>query len=255
MSSIDKFSGKAEIYGKYRPAYPMDIIRFISGFIKAADVIADVGAGTGIFTKMLCHVGCNLIAVEPNLDMLMQLSENLRNYDNLTLVKSTAEDTMLASKSVDLVTAAQAFHWFDAEKFRNECRRILKDGGKALLLWNTADYSTDIIKERNSLAEKYCEEFAERKTSDTPLKGNSDGIRLFFGGEYETFLLRNDLELDRESFIGYELSRSYAPREDDKNYKPYAAALRKFFDGHADGGTGGKIVIPNVTECYFGTVL
>jgi SAM-dependent methyltransferase len=252
MDNAEKFSGKAEIYGRYRPDYPMDIIYYLSGFIKAADVVADIGAGTGIFTKMLCHLGCNIIAVEPNTEMLLQTSENLRNYDNLTLVKSSAEDTMLAAKSVDLVTAAQAFHWFDAEKFREECIRILKDGGKAMLLWNTADYSTDIIKERNAIAAKYCRDFGAGEKSSTPLKGNSDDIKLFFGGDYETFLLRNDRLLDREAFIGWELSRSYAPQESDKNYKPYTAALGKFFEEYADGG---KILIPNVTECYFGTVL
>jgi SAM-dependent methyltransferase len=248
------FSGKAELYGKNRPAYPKEIVYFISTFIKGADVVADIGAGTGIFTEMLCHLGCNLIAVEPNTDMLMRASENLRDYDNLTLVKSTAEETLLADKSVDLVTAAQSFHWFEPEKFRNECKRILRVNGRVMLMWNTADYSTDIIKERNEIAAKYCAEFAKREKQPSPLKGNSDDIITFFGGEneYESYLLRNDLEFDCDGYVGYELSHSYAPKEGDKNFKAYTAALKSFFDSYSEGG---KIVIPNVTECYFGTVL
>ncbi len=252
MNGCEKFTGKAELYSKYRPSYPMDIISYLSRFIKASDTVADIGAGTGKFTKMLCHLGCNIIAVEPNSDMLMQASEYLQNYENLTLIKSPAEDTMLADDSVKLVTVAQAFHWFDVKAFKSECHRILKLGGKVMLIWNTADYSKDIIKERNSIADTYCKEFSQKNKSTTPLKGNSEDIKLFFSeGEYETFLLRNDLTYDMDEFLGYELSRSYAPKEEDRSYQPYLRALKEFFTAHQQEG---KILIPNVTECYVGTV-
>jgi ubiquinone/menaquinone biosynthesis C-methylase UbiE len=252
MNGTEKFIGKADIYDKYRPVYPVDIIRFLAGIVKSADTVADIGAGTGKFTKMLCHLGCNIIAVEPNTEMALKAEENLQNYSNMTVVMSSAEDTMLADESVNLVTCAQSFHWFDTDSFRRECRRILKIGGKAMLIWNTEDYSTEIIKEKNSLAEKYCKEFSDRESSETPLEGSSENIKKFFGGEYQTFLLRNDLTFDRDSFVGYELSRSYAPKKGDKKYEAYSSALKAFFESYQ---TEGKILIPNITECYFGTVL
>lgn len=251
MDNTEKFSGKAELYGRFRPSYPMDIIRYLGGFIKAADTVADIGSGTGKFTKMLCHLGCNIIAVEPNADMIRQAADSLQNYPNITLVRTSAEDTLLADNSVDLVTAAQAFHWFDTESFKAECRRILKKDGKALILWNTADYSTEIVKSMNEIHDRYCKGYSERKGLDTPLNGHPDNIRLFFEGDYETILLRNDLIFDLDSFIGNRLSRSYAPKENEKEYKPFVNQLKEFFEKYQSDG---KILIPNITECYIGKV-
>ena len=248
MDNTRLFSDKAEIYDKYRPAYPIEIIRYLSQFVTPADVVADIGAGTGKFTKMLCHLGCNLIAVEPNKEMLLKACDYLQNYDNLTLIRSSAEDTSLAENSIKLITCAQAFHWFDAEAFKKECQRILKPEGKVLVLWNTADYSTEIVKSMNDINERYCKGYSQH---ETPLHGHSENIKLLFDGDYETILLKNDLSFDMESFIGNRLSRSYAPKEKDKNYKPFLAELRQFFEKYQSEG---KIVIPNVTECYIGTV-
>lgn len=257
MDNTNLFTDKAEVYSRFRPSYPMDIIRYLSQFIHAENTVADIGAGTGKFTKMLCHLGCNIIAVEPNTEMLLKASDYLLNYPNVTFVKSPAEDTNLADNSVDLITCAQSFHWFDTEAFKKECIRILKPNGKVMLLWNTADYSTEIVKEMNEIHKQYCDgytkRYSERSGLNTPLNGNAKDVKqLFFCGEYENFLLKNDLEFNKEAFIGNRLSRSYAPKQKDKEYKPFVAALESFFAKYQNDG---KLIIPNITECYIGKVI
>lgn len=250
-TSTEKFSGKADIYSKYRPAYPKKITEYISTFITdPRSTIADIGAGTGIFTKCLCYLGCNIICVEPNTDMLMKAAENLCNYEKVTFVRSPAEDTMLAENSVDLVTAAQAFHWFDAEKFRDECRRILKPNGKVMLLWNTIENGSELVSQINDISSRYCEDFRTRKGLNTPLNKSSEVLRNFFT-EFDTMIFRNDLQYDMQGFIGNRLSRSYSPKESDENYEPYLKELKMLFDKHS---ADGKITVPNVTECYIGSV-
>lgn len=121
----EKFSGKAEIYDKYRPTYPTALINVLYNEIHGDENsrVADIGAGTGIFTKALLGKFRNVTAVEPNGDMYSVLRANL---PDITAVQNSAENTGLPQSSFDLITTAQAFHWFDKDMFRNECKRILK---------------------------------------------------------------------------------------------------------------------------------
>lgn len=131
----EKFSGKAEIYDKYRPTYPTALINVLYNEIHGDENsrVADIGAGTGIFTKALLGKFRNVTAVEPNGDMYSVLRANL---PDITAVQNSAENTGLPQSSFDLITTAQAFHWFDKDMFRNECKRILKPNGKLAVIWN-----------------------------------------------------------------------------------------------------------------------
>lgn len=246
MDNTEKFSGKAEIYAKFRPSYPSELIKMLSGFITPKSVVADIGAGTGLFTKCLCLLGCDIIAVEPNKDMLTQATKALTNYEKVTFVKSPAEDTMLAPNSIDLITVAQAFHWFDTKKFKEECKRILKADGKVLLVWNSLVYDNPIIKELEVINQEYCEEYYAVKS----LKIGTDGFSDFFEN-FDTFIYENNLCFDKDGFIGNRLSRSYAPKKDDKQYNDYIHELEIFFEKHIKND---KIIIPNITECYLGNL-
>ena len=88
---------------------------------------------------------------------MRQVAErDLSEYENFTSVYAPAENTGLRDKRVDFVTAAQAFHWFDTQLFRSECRRILRSGGKAVIVWNTMDNESEVVKRENSFRENYC---------------------------------------------------------------------------------------------------
>ena len=88
--------------------------------------MADIGSECGIFSHQLLESGLHVIGVEPNDDMRKMAEQSLKLYSRFQSIKATAENTTLKENSVDLVTVAQAFHWFDKEAFKIECQRILK---------------------------------------------------------------------------------------------------------------------------------
>lgn len=236
----DIFTGKADIYARYRPAYSQQALELLRGEICSEDVIADFGAGTGIFTRQLLGLGCRVVAVEPNGDMLRKLRENVPQAE---IVNAPAENSGIAEHSVKLVTAATAFHWFEPQRFRAECVRILKDNGKVMLLWNNVDESSPLISELNDINRRYCGIFAVRSG-----KYNSDSTRCFFR-EYREYCFDNPLTFDKSGFVGNRLSRSYSPKPGDANYAPLREALEQFFNSHSENGS---ITLPNFTECFFG---
>jgi len=153
-----RFSSRVENYIRYRPGYPIaviDLLRNKCG-LRSASVVADVASGTGIFSRMLLEGGNPVFGVEPNAEMRKAGETFLRAYPNFTSVEGTAEATTLADRSVDLVTAAQAAHWFDRPKTRHEFVRILKPSGWTVLLWNERRIdSTPFLREFEQLLLRY----------------------------------------------------------------------------------------------------
>jgi SAM-dependent methyltransferase len=133
------FTGLAEDYTKYRPDYAPSILRALTGLTgKPADKIdiADVGAGTGIWTRMMAGLNPqSIIAVEPNDDMRQQGKAHPDN-GAISWLKGSGEETTLPSGSKDLLTMASSFHWVDFDKGTDEFIRALKPGGHFVALWN-----------------------------------------------------------------------------------------------------------------------
>ena len=138
-NNTHRFDGKSEIYAKARPKYAPELFVYLQNtlHIPAGSVFADIGSGTGIFTEQLLDCGYYVYAVEPGEDMRRKAEEKLSGNEHFTSIDGTASNTHLPNNSVDYITAAQAFHWFDAEAFREECRRILKPGGKVVIAYNS----------------------------------------------------------------------------------------------------------------------
>jgi SAM-dependent methyltransferase len=247
-----KFSGKADIYAKYRPAYPDAFLEYLysqAGFQKDS-VIADIGSGTGIFTRLLLGKGSLVYGVEPNEDMRKAAGQELAEYKNYICVPHTAESTGLNDRSIDFITAAQAFHWFDREKFKTECKRILKENGKVVLVWNCRDMNSEFVQKCDALNRKYCPDykgFAGGMKSESPQEYSDffkDGIC-----DYKVF--QNDLTFDLEGFIGRSMSASYAPKPGTESYEPYVSQLKQLFEKY---GSSGRLRMPNLTRAYIGTV-
>src|SRR5207253_7675203 len=120
-----------ENYLKYRPSYPPEIIPLLKSEcgLTAESVIADLGSGTGLLTELFLKHGNPVFGLEPNLEMRVAGERVLAKYPKFTSLSATAEATTLPDESVDMITAGQAFHWFDREKARPEFVRILKPGG------------------------------------------------------------------------------------------------------------------------------
>lgn len=252
MDNTVKFTGKAENYTKFRPSYPKEYLDYLVNecSIRKTSVVADVGAGTGIFTKSLLEKECTVIAVEPNVDMRNAAQEFLNGYDKLTLVNGTDENTTILSHSVDLITAAQAFHWFDAEKFKLECRRILKPNAKVALVWNSRDSHSEFVMETSGICHRLCPDFHGFSGG---ISSCSDEIfALFFKeSKYDYKQFSNNLEYDLDGFIGRNLSASYAPKENDKNYEEFIFEMKQHFQKYSNNG---KVIVPNKTNSYIGEV-
>src|ERR1700682_4046200 len=162
--ATQRFSSRGDNYVRFRPGYPPEVLELLKKEcgLTAASVIADIAFGTGIFTRMLLENGNRVFGVEPNADMRHAGEEFLRAYSQFTSVAGTAESATLADHSVDLITAAQAAHWFDREKARREFIRILKPGGWTVLLWNERRTdSTAFLREYEYLLLKYGTDYQE----------------------------------------------------------------------------------------------
>ena len=128
------FAGVADAYERSRPGYPVDAVRWLVGG-EPGDVL-DLGAGTGKLTRSLVALGHRVTAVEPLPEMLEQLRAALPGIE---VALGSAEVIPLPDASVDVVTCAQAFHWFDHDRALVEIARVLRPGGRLALVWNTRD--------------------------------------------------------------------------------------------------------------------
>jgi len=246
----NKFDGKGDIYALYRPSYPDEFIEFLfeQTHITEQSVIADIGSGTGILTGQLLEKVHRVYAVEPNSDMRRIAENDLSQYGLFTSVDASAEHTTLPDRSVDLITVAQAFHWFDRDAFRKECRRILKPGGHVALVWNSRDETNALVAENAGINRKYCPDF--KGFSGGPGGPASDeALRDFFTGEYVRKIFKNDLISDLPGFIGRNLSASYALKEGDGQYDAYVGELISLFEKYAVNGT---VTTANFTRSYIG---
>ncbi len=121
MNYTHRFDGKGDIYAKARPQYAAGLLDYLRHtlHIAAGSTLADVGSGTGIFTEQLLQNGYRVFAVEPNGDMRRKAEEKLSRTPGFISVNGSEAAMHLPDGSVDHVTAAQAFHWFDADAFRS----------------------------------------------------------------------------------------------------------------------------------------
>ena len=237
----EKFTGKADVYDKFRPSYPDKLIDWLYEKTGAKSV-ADIGAGTGIFTQCLSSKPWKITAVEPNPDMLEILFQNIGKGSALEIVNASAENTGIPAGTIDLVTAAQAFHWFDKEKFKAECQRIFSEKGRLAVAWNNHAPS-DIMSERNRIFDKYC------GMSNSVAGGVTQvDLKVYFS-RMEVLHLENNMNMNEEQFIGYSLSHSYSIKADNANYEKFVDELKNVFMKFNHNGI---VEIPQETECYFG---
>src|SRR5438034_6729060 len=155
---LQRFSTRVDNYVKYRPGYPSEILELLrrNCALTNDSVIADIGSGTGKLSELFLKNGNRVYGVEPNEAMRVSSEALLARYPNFVSIPARAESTTLDSETIDLVTAGQAFHWFDREKTRREFTRILKPAGWVVLIWNERRLdSTPFLREYERLLLKY----------------------------------------------------------------------------------------------------
>ena len=248
MNNFDLFNTKAEIYNNYRPTYSKKCIKFIydSKIIARSDIIIDVGAGTGILSKLFLDQGNKVFAIEPNMDMRNKCTENLKQYKNFNSINATAENTMLPPHFANAVIAGQAFHWFDLFAFKKECIRILDDRELVILIWNRKIQNCEMEIERQKIRAQYCSVFDNYSNN---WNTREEAIANFFNYNYNCKLFANNLINTYHEFIGRTFSDSRAPFLDSKEYSQYSSALKLYFDKYS---IEGKLIVPNETILFWG---
>jgi SAM-dependent methyltransferase len=129
------FGAVADAYDAFRPQPPAQVAELLGPVIDVETV--DLAAGTGLFTRFLVELGARVTAVEPDERMIEILS--LLGVD-AKIVRGSAEEIPLPDRSVDLVTVASAWHWFDPKRASLEVARILRPAGRLFTMWNTISY-------------------------------------------------------------------------------------------------------------------
>ncbi len=235
--STQRFTDRVADYVKYRPTYPREVVMFLHatcGLAKGAQV-ADIGAGTGISARLFLDAGHPVVAVEPNQAMREASVAWLADFEDFSAVSGSAEATTLADASVDLVIAAQAFHWFDPATARREFARILKPGGLVAPFWNSRLLSgTPFLTGYEALLKHYGVDYTEVSER----YGDDVSMSAWFGDSFaHKATFPNAQNLDFDGLKGRLMSSSYAPKPGHPNHEPMFAALRELFDRTAQNGT------------------
>ena len=199
----------------------------------AGSVIADIGCGTGISSRLFLENGNPVIGVEPNAGMRAAADVYLAEFPDFTSVDGTSDKTTLADGSVDFVVAAQAFHWFDPEKTRPEFHRILKPGGHIVLIWNERQLdTTPFLIEYEAFLLRYAYDYGSVRHENI----EAEQLDAFFRSEYGSATFQNVQVFDFDGLKGRMLSASYMPSETDAVFPAMIEELRTVFANHAENG-------------------
>ena len=254
-SAENRFSDRVENYVKYRPHYPQGVVDLLlnEGYIQPGAAIADIGSGTGISAQLFLKNNFKVIGVEPN-EAMRSAAEQLLAADlengSFTSINTSAEHTGIADQSIDLIIAAQAFHWFDKTKFQAECLRILKPGASVALVWNDRKTdTTDFLKLYEEFLQMFSTDYKEVNHKNIQDKTVFDS---FFGpGNYKEFVLSNYQDVDLLGLRGRVLSSSYMPNENHPDYNHMMYVLRKIYQRYQENN---KVRLDYDTRIYIGTI-
>ncbi|MFA5058365.1 MAG: class I SAM-dependent methyltransferase [Opitutaceae bacterium] len=245
-----RFSNRVDDYVRYRPHYPAGVLEILRAGVDLTPqmTIADIGSGTGISAGLFLGHGNPVFAVEPNREMRAAAEQLLHACPGFRSVNGTAEATTLPDATVDCIVAAQAFHWFEAERTRAEFRRILRPGGWVVLLWNTRlKDATPFLRAYEELLQKYGTDYAQVQHE----RIDAAALGRFYAPGFQQRVLPNAQSFDYAGLRGRLLSSSYAPGPGDPRHEPMLAALQKTFQQHQQGG---RVRFEYETEIYYGHV-
>ena len=192
------------------------------------DLVADIGAGTGMLAEVFLENGNAVVAVEPNDEMRAACERLATVWPGLIVKKATAEATGLENSSVDLIAVGRAFHWFDLEKVRVEFERILRPGGWVALVSNSRvrDDSPISVAYEVVLREHGTDYAENRERYEIAARVDA----FFAGGEMFREESFDEQRLTLEELIGQTQSYSVTPPPGHEKFEGMQSALRRFFN-------------------------
>lgn len=248
-----RFSNRVDHYVRARPGYPAALIGLLRDKVGLTvnQVLADVGSGTGLLTRVFLENGNRVIGIEPNREMREAGDRFLSAFKNFKGIDARAEATTLADETIDGIIAGQAFHWFDPIATRQEFRRILKPAGWVSLIWNERRIGEEGF---DAAYEALAQEFTIDRQVAEKRGGSANvaaAIAQFAGASpLQTTVLDNHQDCDLEAVISRVLSSSYMPLE-GPIVDAMLARLRELFNRHQQGGV---VRLNYVTRVYYGQI-
>ncbi|EAR09921.1 class I SAM-dependent methyltransferase [Reinekea blandensis] len=229
MESSQRFTGRHTNYDRFRPGYPPELverIEIVTNLSKNAE-IADIGSGTGIFSGYFVEKGYSVTAVEPNDDMRAIAEKKLDSFKNFHSQPHQAEHTGIPDHSIDLIIAAQSFHWFDLNRTIDEFRRILRPGGYVALIWNQRSTHEPFQKAYDAVIQTYAQDYdsVNHQTLE-----NSEYTQVFRKGQFEHHTWPYQQSFDLDGLIGRMRSSSYCPPETSTAYSDLLADINELFN-------------------------
>jgi SAM-dependent methyltransferase len=227
------FADVADAYERGRPSYPDDAVRWLVGE-EPCDAV-DLGAGTGKLTRVLVAQGHRVVAVEPLDEMRAELEAAVPGAHALA---GSAEAIPLEDASADVVTSAQAFHWFDHDAALPEIARVLRPDGRIALVWNSRDDGDPWMARLSAI-------IGNETVEESDVVPVLDASGLFGPVEMARFSFAETRE--RDGLLDLVLSRSYLAKLPPAERQPVLDAVGTLYDETAppDG-----VRLAYVTECF-----
>ncbi len=241
------FDRGADAYERARPSYPPDAVAWLADGLRLgpASTLVDLAAGTGKQTRLLTPTGASTIAVEPVDGMRRVLRAS---QPDVAVVAGVAERLPLADASVDAVTVAQAFHWFDADAAFTELARVLRPGGRVGLVWNARDRSRAWVDEIWNVMDRVERRAPWRdheRWSDAAL-GRRDG----FGPLHDATFHHEQL-IDRDAIVERVASVSHVAALPDAERAAVLDEVRRVLATHPDVAGRDDLALPYRVDAYW----
>ncbi|SCE89388.1 Methyltransferase domain-containing protein [Micromonospora coriariae] len=232
------FGAAASDYDRFRPSYPEEAIRWaLDGLSDAAQVV-DLGAGTGILTRVVRAVGHRVLPVEPDPGMRAQLDSAT---PDVTALAGSAESMPLPDGSADAVLVGQAYHWFDKERAHTEVARVLRPGGTFSPIWNVRDERVDWVAELGRIA--------HMGDNTTDLTGSVTDFGPAFDA-VEPGVFEHHTTLTPDEVVGMCRTRSYYLTADRQQQASVDRELRELLAGHPDLAGRESVELPYRTLVF-----
>ena len=239
------FADGADIYAASRPAYPAQAIDWLRDRMEigSGSRVVEVGAGTGLFTRLLLDTGAAVVATDPVPEMLAHLASTLPGAGTAV---ATAEALPIADGSVDAVICATAFHWFATPQALAEFRRVLRPGGALGLIWNVRDNDVPWVRRLSEITDRYQDDAPRQKSQAWRGVFPAPG----FAPLHETVMRYDHVGTPEDVIVGRTLSTSFIAALPDDRRATLIDEVRALIAATPDLAGKSKVRFPYVTRAY-----
>lgn len=243
------FTPLAADYARYRPGYPAEILPELAAACGLTPdwIVADIGSGTGNLARLFLAAGHRVIGIEPNHEMREAGERLLAAYPAFRSIAGAAERIPLAAQSVDLIAVGQALHWFDADRAKNEFRRVLRPEGWVAVVWN------DRLRDTTAFTREY-DALTRTRANASPSPDAAASLatgldRLFDAAAPRHAGFPHAQRLDLPGLLGRARSSGYLPQPGAPGHDELTARMSDLFQRHQHDGA---VTFHYVAQLYVG---